>query len=333
MPLYRSGSSIGGAIVGGTAGRIVYEAAGPVLADSANLLFTAAGAISSPGAGSESEHFGLAATAAGSRACTYGNAASSAGNQCIVMGYGANAAGANSVALGYGSAGGSTNNVCVGHGTAAGTVSTYNVVVGQAAAVANTALGCIALGAGTAITNQTGSIAIGRAATTAASNQLAIGSTTYPITTAYIGYGVSVTSNLSPGTFLLTTTAGASGSSDVPGNSIIIAGGAGTGTGVGGYIKFQTATAAAGTATTVNALVDRLLLDQLGNVVLAPSGSALSTSATTGFTYIPTCAGTAAGTPALTQTGAAPMVFDTAANKLWIYNPTGTPAWKYAAFS
>lgn len=331
MPLYRSGSSIGGAIVGGTAGRIVYEAAGPVLADSANLLFTAAGAISSPGAGSESEHFGLAATAAGSRACTFGNAVSSAGNQCIVMGYGANAAGANSVALGYGSAGGSTNNVCVGHGTAAGTVSTYNVVVGQAAAVTNTALGCVALGAGTAIANQTGSIAIGRAATTAASNQLVIGSNTYGIAYACIGHGIT-DSGAAVDLFLTTTSAITT--NNLAGGNIIIAGGTGTGTGAGGSVKIQTApTSGVSNATQNTALTDRLLIDQFGNVVLAPSGSALSTSATTGFTYIPTCAGTAAGTPALTQTGAAPMVFDTTANKLWIYNPTGTPAWKYAAFS
>lgn len=49
------------------------------------------------------------------------------------------------------------------------------------------------------------------------------------------------------------------------------------------------------------------------------SGAALTTSATDGFLYIPTCAGTPSGVPS-TQTGTVAMVFDTTNGKLYIYN-------------
>lgn len=58
-----------------------------------------------------------------------------------------------------------------------------------------------------------------------------------------------------------------------------------------------------------------------GGLVVA--GAALGTSATTGFLYIPTCAGTPTGTPA-TETGTVAMVYDTTNNKLYVYNG----AWK-----
>lgn len=47
--------------------------------------------------------------------------------------------------------------------------------------------------------------------------------------------------------------------------------------------------------------------------------SALSTPATDGFLYIPSCAGTPSGTPTA-QTGRVPMIYDTTNNKFYIYN-------------
>jgi hypothetical protein len=47
----------------------------------------------------------------------------------------------------------------------------------------------------------------------------------------------------------------------------------------------------------------------------------LATTATTGFAFLPTCAGAPTGTP-LAQAGYVPMVFDTTNNKIWIYNGT-----------
>ena len=49
----------------------------------------------------------------------------------------------------------------------------------------------------------------------------------------------------------------------------------------------------------------------------------LATTATTGFGFLPTCAGIPTGVP-IAQTGYVPMVFDTTNNKIWIYNG----AWK-----
>jgi hypothetical protein len=65
------------------------------------------------------------------------------------------------------------------------------------------------------------------------------------------------------------------------------------------------------------------------NSVIAQSAT-LATNATSGFLYIPTCAGTPTGIPVL-RTGTVPMVYDTTNNRLYIYN-TLTSAWVSAAF-
>lgn len=65
----------------------------------------------------------------------------------------------------------------------------------------------------------------------------------------------------------------------------------------------------------------KVAVTALGSTVL--SDAALSTSATDGFAYIPTCAGTPTGTPT-TQTGTVATVYDTTNNKLYVYNG----AWK-----
>jgi hypothetical protein len=53
--------------------------------------------------------------------------------------------------------------------------------------------------------------------------------------------------------------------------------------------------------------------------VLAGAGAALSTSATDGFLYVPTCAGTPTGIPTA-QTGLAPIVVNTTNNKLYFFS-------------
>ena len=57
------------------------------------------------------------------------------------------------------------------------------------------------------------------------------------------------------------------------------------------------------------------------------SGGVLATTATDTFLYLPTCAGTPTGTPA---SGAGAIVYDTTANKIWVWNGT---TWKYVTMT
>ena len=63
--------------------------------------------------------------------------------------------------------------------------------------------------------------------------------------------------------------------------------------------------------------VERLRIDSSGNVIV--NTAAIATTATDGFLYVPTCAGTPTGTPT-TYTGRAPIVVDTTNNKLYFYS-------------
>jgi hypothetical protein len=63
--------------------------------------------------------------------------------------------------------------------------------------------------------------------------------------------------------------------------------------------------------------IERLRADSKGNVIV--NTAAIATTATDGFLYVPTCAGTPTGTPT-TYTGRAPIVVDTTNNKLYFYS-------------
>lgn len=67
-------------------------------------------------------------------------------------------------------------------------------------------------------------------------------------------------------------------------------------------------------------------IDTSFNVVLGTA--AIATSATAGFFWMVGCAGAATGTPAATNAGRVPMVFDTTNGRLYAYYNS---AWKYAA--
>lgn len=63
--------------------------------------------------------------------------------------------------------------------------------------------------------------------------------------------------------------------------------------------------------------VERMRIDNKGNVVVGTA--ALATTATDGFLYLPTCAGTPTGTPAA-YAGRVPIVFDSTNGKLCVYS-------------
>jgi pectate lyase-like protein len=70
--------------------------------------------------------------------------------------------------------------------------------------------------------------------------------------------------------------------------------------------------------------VERMRIDNRGNVILNASGSDLASNAVQGFTYIPR--GSGRGTPAASYTGSVPMYWDTTAKMLYVYDG----AWYHA---
>lgn len=77
-----------------------------------------------------------------------------------------------------------------------------------------------------------------------------------------------------------------------------------------GVIGFQPLAIEAGTALKLN--------EASGGSVVAGSANALALNATSGFLYLPTCAGTPTGTPT-GYANRAPMVIDTTNKRLWAY--------------
>jgi hypothetical protein len=75
--------------------------------------------------------------------------------------------------------------------------------------------------------------------------------------------------------------------------------------------------------------VTSFFFDEHRSLVMGDGANALATSATAGFLYLSSCAGTPTGAPAA-YTGAAPAVIDTSANRLWV-RIAGT--WRYAALT
>jgi hypothetical protein len=86
-------------------------------------------------------------------------------------------------------------------------------------------------------------------------------------------------STVAGGTGYVTAPSVAAGTADIAGGHLAIRGGASTGTGLGGTIQFLTAQAAAATATTVNAWIERMRITQTGNIGIGtttPTGGKLS---------------------------------------------------------
>src|SRR5215475_3154188 len=78
------------------------------------------------------------------------------------------------------------------------------------------------------------------------------------------------------------------------------------------------------TPPTVTDPVERVRLDSKGNIVTGIGTGAISVSATDGFLYPPSCAGTPTGTPTA-YSGSAPVVVDSSNNRLYLYSGS---AWR-----
>lgn len=136
--------------------------------------------------------------------------------------------------------------------------------------------------------------------------------------TGILSYGADTAA---PGTATLKPASVSVGTTNTAGATMRIQGGVSTGTGDGGPIDFRI-TLKAGSGNTQNAYSVAARIDGKGNIVLGAL-AALATSATDGFVYLPTCAGTPSGVPT-TQAGMVAAIYDTTNNKLYVYNA----AWK-----
>lgn len=150
------------------------------------------------------------------------------------------------------------SNVCVGSDACDDiTTGANNICVGDTGCnVLTTGGGNTMLGHGTAVgtNNLNNSIALGRGATTTASNQMVIGGNGTQVTDIYISEGVTNATALD----VTINTTGGSGT-DNPGAALILAGGKGTGTGAGGDLIGKTSPALA-TGTTLQTLETRSLI-------------------------------------------------------------------------
>ncbi len=252
--------------------------------------------------------------------------ANTSGLSLAAFGYEAlsDSTGNNNVGVGYRGGTGitsGTDNVAVGYTTMANvSAGSFNVAVGSGANIGSGTINSnIAIGASAAITVSSASIAIGRGATIASSsNTMVIGGDTYQIADVWIGEGIS---NATPVAVTLGNTR-ASGT-NIAGANLTIRAGAGTGTGAGGDMIFQTAPATT-TGAVSGTQTKAAAIRSTGSVEVGlPS---LATNATAGFLYIPTCAGTPTGAPTAV-TGMAPMVIDSTNNKLYFYT---NGAWRDA---
>jgi Head domain of trimeric autotransporter adhesin len=204
-----------------------------------------AGNISSPGINLGCEKFGLSAIADSLYATAIGYQAN-AKFQSTAVGSSAVATGDYSVALGQSALANNIQSIALGR--SASSTGILSIAIGYAANAA-----------------QAGSIAIGSGATSTAANQFVVGSATagYDIREAIFGMSESSgNANLYGGIKIRATNAAGL---NVNGANLRVAGGRGTGTGIGGLIAFNT-TPAGAAGSTLNAEVERMRITATGEV-------------------------------------------------------------------
>lgn len=192
-------------------------------------------------------------TTSSTNSVVVGSGAMSSSTDVIVIGKGAQAAGGNSVAIGSGAV---TIDHSVVIGDSADLSSDHCIVIGDHAHGDQYS---VALGASAHCSSN--SIALGAGATNTVSNQIVIGADTHDINLAFLGNGVT---NATPSDIIINATGGTG--TDINGANITIAGGIGTGAGLGGSIHLQVAPATT-TSSTPNTLVDALVIDSTTKAV------------------------------------------------------------------
>jgi hypothetical protein len=310
------------------AGRIITADSGDVV-----IVPTTTGGLSVPGigGGTACEQFGALSSAGSpnSVALGYNAACTGASGGAMAVGWGATATasggfptavgatavatGGNTLAVGGGAEARAANCTAIGAGAVAGTAGVVDVdavAVGRSATA--TKVASIAIGGGTPQALHDCAIVLGFGGLSTAAHQMSVGSDSGYIDTVYLGTGATsagpvdvlmcpTPKSLTGGAAVFTVRGGPGAGN---GGNLVLGGGIG-GTGDGDVLlQINTTTYARLNAT--------------GSFVLAANG-ALSTSATDGFTYLPTAAGRPTGTPT-SVTGASALVYDTAASRLFVYN-------------
>lgn len=262
------------------------------------------GTFSVPGAGGQSERFGLGAKADGTDSVAIGFNCHSDTLESVVIGSTADADQPNVVIIGYAAYAGTTaaGSVAVGSGASSHNDSSIVIGRGAEASVAFAPVTLIGTGATNVDANGTaqGRVFVGA------------GPQSHKINDVYFGSGISDSTGTNAAESY--TIHGTGGNVNFPnGANVSLAGGIGyTATDQGGEIHLQTAID--GAATT---LVDALLIDRNANLVQGTG--ALLTTATDGFLHIETCAGTPTGVPT-NYAGRAPIIYDSTNNYLYVYN-------------
>lgn len=217
-----------------------------------------------------------ATTGSSSGSTAIGASANVSGNSSVAIGAGSVVSGAFGVAIGQGVTS-TGSGVTIGRGAAGSNAIGYNAdssghTQAQAWGTSCTAgaLGSVAMGYA-ADSSHSGSICIGNRATSTAAYQLVIGSDylsgAVKIDNVYIGEGVT---SASPDGVTINSTGGEG--TDIAGSDITIAGGKGTGSAVGGEVKFATSAPGA-TGTTLRSLTEKLRIGYDGTTLVAQTNT------------------------------------------------------------
>jgi trimeric autotransporter adhesin len=274
-------------------------------------LTVSSGSITSPG-GSQSEQFGLNATAAGSNSVALGNGANASGNDSVAIGEGSDATNSNSLAIGriaqatgqqsialLNAVASAQDTIAIGYNSDATTQ--YSVALGSGAQATGGNFGSIALGyssiasandtvalGSSATANGTRSIAIGASATNAtfansvalgafatntAANQIVIGAGGNGINNLFLGAGVT---NFNAANEDVSISATGGDGTDVGGADLAFNAGRSTGSASGGSLLFRTSSAGS-TGTSLNSLTTRLTIDTNGLATFANNVSITGT--------------------------------------------------------